>query len=255
VTTLIGTGLFDFGFRDGIAGRALMQHPLGVYADKEGIFVADSFNHAIRRFDPTSGNLETVTGDGHRGPASAGPAAQARFAEPAGIGGTKGMLYVADTDNGTVRVIDLKEKRVESLILVDSGSSERAISAVRQLSDDLPRVTVTPPTQISSQKTVAVHLELEPGWKLNPQGPSWLALFQLDGKGTGTLVKEFGRHDLARGRVKLPALVDGASYRLQGTFYFCASRRNSLCLLRSYDQILKADPAQDTASLPIALQP
>ena len=61
VHTAIGQGLFDFGFRDGDRSDALLQHPLGVLATSDGaVLVADSYNNAVRRFDPGSGLLTTV---------------------------------------------------------------------------------------------------------------------------------------------------------------------------------------------------
>ena len=64
VQTAIGTGLFDFGFVDGPAGTALLQHPLGVTALPDGtVAVCDSYNGAVRRYDPATGVLSTlVTG-------------------------------------------------------------------------------------------------------------------------------------------------------------------------------------------------
>jgi len=53
VRTAVGTGLFDFGHRDGEAGQALLQHPLGVTALPDGsVAVADTYNHALRRYAP-----------------------------------------------------------------------------------------------------------------------------------------------------------------------------------------------------------
>jgi thiol-disulfide isomerase/thioredoxin len=61
VRTHVGTGLFDFGFRDGPAGRALFQHPLGVAVDADGtVLVADTFNGAVRRYDPVADEVSTV---------------------------------------------------------------------------------------------------------------------------------------------------------------------------------------------------
>src|SRR5690606_18037319 len=51
VTTLIGTGLFDFGLRDGALNQAMLQHPLGVAASDHLIYVADTYNHALRVID------------------------------------------------------------------------------------------------------------------------------------------------------------------------------------------------------------
>ncbi|MFB7495046.1 NHL domain-containing thioredoxin family protein [Streptomyces sp. NPDC056161] len=64
VHTAVGTGLFDFGHRDGAAGQALLQHPLGVAALPDGsVAVADTYNHALRRYDPATGEVTTLATD------------------------------------------------------------------------------------------------------------------------------------------------------------------------------------------------
>ncbi|MEV5197892.1 NHL domain-containing thioredoxin family protein [Streptomyces sp. NPDC053720] len=64
VRTAVGTGLFDFGHRDGAAGQALFQHPLGVTALPDGsVAVCDTYNHALRRYDPASGEVTTLATD------------------------------------------------------------------------------------------------------------------------------------------------------------------------------------------------
>ncbi|MFJ3778011.1 NHL domain-containing thioredoxin family protein [Streptomyces sp. NPDC090075] len=64
VHTAVGTGLFDFGHRDGAAGQALLQHPLGVTALPDGsVAVSDTYNHALRRYDPATGEVTTLATD------------------------------------------------------------------------------------------------------------------------------------------------------------------------------------------------
>lgn len=64
VHTAVGTGLFDFGHRDGPAGQALLQHPLGVTALPDGsVAISDTYNHALRRYDPASGEVTTLATD------------------------------------------------------------------------------------------------------------------------------------------------------------------------------------------------
>jgi thiol-disulfide isomerase/thioredoxin len=61
VTTDVGTGLFDFGHVDGPAASALLQHPLGVTALPDGsVAVSDTYNGAVRRYDPASGQVSTL---------------------------------------------------------------------------------------------------------------------------------------------------------------------------------------------------
>jgi thiol-disulfide isomerase/thioredoxin len=57
----VGRGLFDFGHVDGDAADALLQHPLGVAVLPDGsIAIADTYNGAIRRFDPATGSVTTL---------------------------------------------------------------------------------------------------------------------------------------------------------------------------------------------------
>jgi len=64
VHTAVGRGLFDFGFQDGPAEKALMQHPLGVTALPDGsVAVCDTYNGAVRRFDPATGEVSTLAVD------------------------------------------------------------------------------------------------------------------------------------------------------------------------------------------------
>ncbi len=61
VRTVAGTGLFDFGFTDGPASDALLQHPLGVVALPDGsVAVADTYNGAVRRYDPATDEVTTL---------------------------------------------------------------------------------------------------------------------------------------------------------------------------------------------------
>ncbi|MCL3861680.1 NHL domain-containing thioredoxin family protein [Actinotalea sp. K2] len=62
VGTAVGAGLFDFGHRDGPADQALLQHPLGVAVLPDGsVVIADTYNGAVRRYDPAADGGPQVT--------------------------------------------------------------------------------------------------------------------------------------------------------------------------------------------------
>jgi thiol-disulfide isomerase/thioredoxin len=64
VSTAVGQGLFDFGHRDGPADEALLQHPLGVAVLPDGsVAVADTYNGAVRRYDPATRTVGTLATD------------------------------------------------------------------------------------------------------------------------------------------------------------------------------------------------
>ncbi|KAG5540187.1 hypothetical protein RHGRI_020424 [Rhododendron griersonianum] len=60
--------LFKFGDHDGAGSEVLLQHPLGVLCGKDGqIYIADSYNHKIKRLDPASKRVSTVASTGKAG--------------------------------------------------------------------------------------------------------------------------------------------------------------------------------------------
>jgi DNA-binding beta-propeller fold protein YncE len=116
VRTLVGEDLFEFGDVDGTADVARLQHPLGVLAHAGAVYVADTYNNKIKRVDPVRRNSITVAGSGTRGAAD-GPRLQAQFDEPSGICVLDNALYIADTNNHRIRVLDLATGTVRTLAL------------------------------------------------------------------------------------------------------------------------------------------
>lgn len=124
VQTLAGGDLFQFGWRDGVGDTARFQHPLGVAwvagADGKGgnglVYVADTYNHRIRRLDPRTRAVTTYAGTGEPGDGD-GAVSEASFREPSGLSVAGGTLYVADTNNHAIRAIALADGEVTTLAL------------------------------------------------------------------------------------------------------------------------------------------
>ncbi len=94
------------GFNDGPALSARFFNPHGIDVDSAGnIYVADRFNHTIRKIT-TDGQVITLAGKaGVKGDAD-GPGSVARFNEPWGLCVDKfGNVFVADTRNNKIRKI------------------------------------------------------------------------------------------------------------------------------------------------------
>jgi sugar lactone lactonase YvrE len=104
VCLLAGHG--QAGLEDGLGPTARFSDPRGLALEPSGlaVLVADRGNHAIRRVD-LDGLVTTLAGDGRAGDAN-GPAAEARFREPAALTfGPDGALLVADSLNHRIRRI------------------------------------------------------------------------------------------------------------------------------------------------------
>ena len=119
VDTLSGPiqdSLFDFDDIDGKVGTSRLQHPLGVTGTEDGIlYIADTYNSRIKRIDPSDAVTTTVFGLGGDGGFADGDADTAQFDEPGGLDYADGRLYVADTNNHAIRVIDLEAGMVSTI--------------------------------------------------------------------------------------------------------------------------------------------
>ena len=224
VTTLIGSGLFDFGYKEGKKATALMQHPLGLVANEKNIFIADSYNHSIRRYDIATGMLSNFIGQGERGNKE-GAFKTARFDEPNAIIEVGDTLYIADTNNQQIRLADTKSKTVSTLAISLPPTPV-------EFSKDLPNVEKSETVQIATNSALQVRFALQPGWHINPDAPSSLALFRMNA--TPVTIASFEHAALLSRIVALPALEAG-EYRLQATLYYCQDKAGSQCLLKSFD--------------------
>jgi DNA-binding beta-propeller fold protein YncE len=130
VTTLAGGDLFEFGDVDDQGDAARFQHPLGVAVSDGLVYVADTYNHKVRVLDPRTRRVRTLAGDGTPGNAD-GRGARARFSEPGGITAGGGRLFVADTNNHAVRIIEIATGDVTTLPLAGLGPP-RAWSYLRR---------------------------------------------------------------------------------------------------------------------------
>ena len=102
VTTLLGEDLFEFGDVDGAPDVARLQHPLGVAYDRDTgvVYIADTYNHKIKRIDPQTGNLETWLDE------------DAGLNEPAGLSISDGALWIADTNNHRILRAEIVTRRL-----------------------------------------------------------------------------------------------------------------------------------------------
>jgi len=118
VQSLVGHGLFEFGHEDGHVDSALFQHPLGLCATSDTIFVADTYNSAIRVIDLKSSQVYTLIGKTEKETACLPENTLCDILalyEPGDVELYNGKLYIADTNNHLIRVFDLKTNMLSTL--------------------------------------------------------------------------------------------------------------------------------------------
>ena len=108
ITTVAGTGIQGFSGDGGLATAAQLANPRSVSVDAAGnIFIADLFNHRIRKVDP-AGTITTVAGTGTAGfSGDGGPATAAQLNGPRGLFvDAAGNIFIADQSNQRIRKVD-----------------------------------------------------------------------------------------------------------------------------------------------------
>jgi len=102
VTTVAGTA-GSRGSADGTGTAARFYNPQGITTDGTNLYVADTTNSTIRKVVIATGVVTTLAGS-RRGSAD-GTGTAALFGDPEGITTDGSNLYVADTQNGTIRKV------------------------------------------------------------------------------------------------------------------------------------------------------
>ena len=176
VKTVIGTShlengrLFEFGDIDGEGYVPRLQHCLGVAWYKGLIYVADTYNNKIKVINADKSSCATLVGTGKSGHDDQ----SATFDEPAGIAAAAGKLYVADTNNHLIRVVDLENgNRVSTLAIAGlEPPSARQSDRIGGFAGGDP--IKIPPNRLKptgNAVRIQVQLHLPSDYKLNELAP------------------------------------------------------------------------------------
>lgn len=227
--TLVGGDLFEFGDKDGIGRAARLQHPLGVvYADGL-LYVADTYNNKIKRLDPKTRRIETFVGTGEAGNTDGNPA---HFDEPGGLTYANGKLYVADTNNHLIRVVDIQTRQVHTLAL-------KGLERVKQPAPvgNTVQQEARPPIRVAG-KQVTLRLEalLPEGHKLNPYARSTV---KIKARGATLASKSEGEWVLERPslEVSLTLTEPTAELEVLWQIYHCQASNEGLCYF--YERVVR----------------
>ncbi|XP_022597980.1 NHL repeat-containing protein 2 [Seriola dumerili] len=264
--------LFAFGDLDGKGVDAKLQHPLGVsWAPEQSLlYVADSYNHKIKVVDPKTKQCSTLAGTGEAGDSLGPEFNKSCFNEPGGIcvGDNGKLLYVADTNNHQVKMLDLDSKTVSLFpISMDCTDSVPTKPSAPAKAPTLPKSAVRkamPPVAVSAGQTLilSLTLSLPEGSKLTEEAPSCWALsaegneWLLDNKVvTGDIL------DLSKPlsiSTKLPAVVkepnSNPSLTLGVWMYYCMKAGNT-CTMKAaaFTQPLQISANQGGKEVTVAL--
>ncbi|MFK7776937.1 MAG: thioredoxin-like domain-containing protein [Gimesia sp.] len=234
VTTIAGTSdlergrsLFEFGDKDGIGKNSRLQHPLGVLFDNGRLFVADTYNHKLKTIDLKTNEVKTFLGTGTDGNALN----PVEFSEPSGLALVGDRLFVADTNNHRICVVNLKNNKVSEFKvqgLTPPTLPKQSDDSFAAISDKA--VSVGSQSVAAGQKfTIAITPKLPAEFKLAPLAPVKYS-FKSIGNAPATSFKGKGKVDGKQIVLELPALQQPkGTYVLNLRFAYCRDGVGGLC--------------------------
>ncbi|XP_051522840.1 NHL repeat-containing protein 2 isoform X2 [Myxocyprinus asiaticus] len=267
--------LFAFGDVDGKGVDAKLQHPLGVSWD-EGrslLYVADSYNHKIKVVDPKTKHCKVLAGSGDAGNDLGQGFLESSFNEPGGlcVGDGGKLLYVADTNNHCIKVLDLETKTVSLFPVVGEPQVDTILktttnAAVPKKLPKLPRsapVLTMPSINVSSGQSVTLLLKLAlptrtklteeaPSfWSLSAEGNDWL----LEGQDVTGNIGDISKPISILLSIPAVPLAPNPTLTLDAWVYCCLCE-GGVCMMKavSFKQPLMIGPTPQEGSVTIALE-
>jgi thiol-disulfide isomerase/thioredoxin len=249
VETLVGGDLFDFGDVDGAGDDVRLQHPLGVFAVDHEVLIADTYNHKIKELDPKARTVKTFLGAGRPGQSDG---AVPSFYEPGGLSIANGKLYVADTNNHAVRVVDVKTKRTSTLNLKGlqpPASNGITDSETTESSPNAEEIRLAPqPLRAGGDAALVAQVELPRGYHLNPAAPQRYRVSVESGTRQLGLLSETELGAIGHDRVVMQSLKNlqlplrisvrtfepgAAELRVQLTLFYCREDNTGTCRIKT----------------------
>jgi thiol-disulfide isomerase/thioredoxin len=258
VVTLAGGDLFDFGDVDGTGDDVRLQHPLGVVARNGHVLIADTYNHKLRELDPRARSVKTFLGTGKPGQSDG---AVPTFYEPGGLSIADGKLFIADTNNQAVRVVDLKTKHTSTLNLKGlepPRSNALVTSAETESGPNATESKVAPQTlRAESDVAIVAQLELPRGYHLNPAAPQRYRISVAGGAPQLGLVNESQSLKNPELPLHVPLRTHApgqTELHLQLTLFYCREDNTGTCRIKTLLWRIPVSVKSDSGAQEITVQ-
>lgn len=258
VTTIAGTpdnNLFDFGDVDGAEGTSRLQHALGITGDNDGhLYIADTYNSRIKEIDLATDTTTTLAGSGGDGGFRDGVGQDAAFDEPGGLSYANGKLYVADTNNQAIRVIDLASDTVSTVTFPNPDRLQIAgqTTVVGGNAASGETLTLDAQTVAPGDGEIVVTLALPDGYKVNADAPSQVS-FASDGEAVTVSADAVPFHDT---EIHIPVTLSAGEAAVSGTIttYYCEAVNETLCFFDEVGVSIPVTVADGAASGAITVE-
>ncbi len=249
VRTIAGGDLFDFGDKDGLGDDVRLQHPLGLARWNGKLLIADTYNHRIKVLDPASREVRAFAGSGKAGQVDG---TKPSFYEPGGLAVTTDKLYVADTNNHAIRVVDLKTKETKTLPikgLQPPASNQTATN--EEVAPNAEEITLPIQKLRAGDSQAVINVELPPGYHLNPDAPQRYSISIAQGaealKTPSVNANKTGKVLSLPLRIPLGVGVGSAVIQASFTVVYCRDDNTGTCRIKTLKWRAPVEIVSDTA--------
>ena len=235
VHTLVGGNLFDFGDEDGTGNGVRLQHPLGLARWNGQLLVADTYNHKIKLLDPSARRVKSFAGSRKPGQTDG---IKSSFYEPGGLSVAGDKLYVADTNNHAIRVVDLNTKETRTLPIKGLQPPVASPAVAGTENPNAEEIKVAPQRLRAGDDALLINVELPEGYHLNPSAPQHYKISVESGAQVLGLDQQNASRS-AKGltlpvRIPLRATSAGAAeLRATLTFVYCREDNTGTCRIKT----------------------
>src|SRR5665213_1578760 len=243
VTTFIGSGLFDFGDKDGAASQAMLQHPIGITYHEGLLYLADTYNNKIKVFNPQTRVITTLLGESKAGYTD-GPAAQSLFNEPCGLAFAREKIYIADTNNNLIRVYDTQTKQVSTLEI----TGLEKLNPMKTEAFNGEKVTLTAQAIQPDVKELQLEITLPADKQLNAQAPS---RYEFSSSNISAVNSGVSMGEIKSTSVSIPVTLRAGQAELSVTLhlYYCSHGQEALCYFKEVQFHIPLTVSQDGQSI------
>jgi thiol-disulfide isomerase/thioredoxin len=250
VRTLVGGDLFDFGDSDGRGNDVRLQHPLGLTRWNDKLLIADTYNHKIKLLDPAERTVKSFAGIGKPGQADG---ATPSFYEPGGLTIAGDKLYIADTNNHAIRVLDLKTKETKTLAIKGLQPPQLNQAASAETSVNEEEIKLPAQKLRAGEATLNLSLQLPPGYHLNPSAPHRYTVSVVDGAQLISIDTNNGSRTLRNVQlpVQIPIHTKGqgtAQLNAAFTFVYCREDNTGVCRIKTLKWLAPIEVVADASA-------
>jgi hypothetical protein len=162
------------------------------------------------------------------------------FYEPGGLAVAGDKLYVADTNNHAIRVVDLKTKQTKTLTLkgLQPPQSAETETETTEAPPNQEEIKLTTQKLRTGDVSILVDAQLPPGYHLNPMAPQRYrisieggsSLLNIDSQNSGRTLKN------ATLPIRIPARATApgrADFVASFTFVYCREDNTGVCRIKT----------------------